>query len=704
MIDIIHLSFNIIFKSWLHRKGFYFSLALIVHTISISLCLGYNDNMTMPKNIFTKLTALIEASKAYIIDGSPNKNLLAADARKYNKDLLNILQKHKDIKEHFFTETDGGLVFKKDVFLQFISNKEFLPNSFTKYKIKIGLGSEDGSLLHENGEVVLNWPYKDAILEGGQDKEDQKRKEILHNEILAPDQITRLLDDKVFTNWKRFDQDGEHQLDSLQDTDNLLLKGNNLVVLHSLRKRFAGKVKLIYIDPPYNTGSDSFGYNDSFNHSTWLTFMKNRLEIAHKLLSDDGAIFISINQVELGYLLVMLDEIFGRPNRLPIVTLRAGTTASYRSINVTPVNVTEFVISYSKSNKYKPNTVYRETGYTEDYSHFIKNIDEDSNEWSLESLTDVIHRKHNCSDWREFKKKIGPNWKNKRFEEMQEFAFLNKESVVSLNTLQKPSTAIKRAIEESKKIREKVFSVERNNAAPIYCYNGRTLAFFGSKFKDIDGDSVPAEIITNLWTDISFLGIGPEGGVTLANGKKPEFLIKTILDIASKPGDLVLDYHLGSGTTAAVAQKMGRQFIGIEQLFYGNNDPAVRLKNVIEGDQSGISKTIDWRGGGSFVYANVMNNANEFRQRVEMAKNDADYAMLLEEAASSSFMSYRVDPTKFSETEFRTLSIAEKRQLLLELIDNNTLYVNYEDINDPIFKVSDEDKKHNKELYKKTNE
>ena len=123
-----------------------------------------------------------------------------------------------------------------------------MPDSFTKYKIKIGLGNDYGSLLAENGDVVLNWPYKDAILEGGQDKEDQKRSEVFFNEVLAPDQITRLLDDKVFTNWKRFDKDGEHELDELKDNDNLIIKGNNLVVLHSLKKRFAGKVKLIYIE------------------------------------------------------------------------------------------------------------------------------------------------------------------------------------------------------------------------------------------------------------------------------------------------------------------------------------------------------------------------------------------------------------------------------------------------------------------------
>ena len=138
---------------------------------------------------------------------------------------------------------------------------------------------------------MLNWPYKDCVLEGGQTKEDQKRDEVFFNEVLAPDQITTILDEKVFTNWKRYDKDGEHELDELKPDDNLVIEGNNLVVLHSLKKRFAEKVKLIYIDPPYNTGTDTFGYNDTFKRSTWLTFMKNRLEVAKELLARDGAIY-----------------------------------------------------------------------------------------------------------------------------------------------------------------------------------------------------------------------------------------------------------------------------------------------------------------------------------------------------------------------------------------------------------------------------
>ena len=268
-----------------------------------------------------ELEHLLAQNDTFMVEGVINKNKLAVLARQYNPELLNILMSDEKISNHFFSKLEKGiLVFKKDVFLQFLNNKEFLPDSFTAYKTKIGLATGE-KYLSENNDVVLNFPYKDCILEGGQTKDDAKRQEIFFNETLAPTEINRLLDDKVLTNFKRYDETGEHNVEEIKDTDNLIIKGNNLIALHSLKKRFAGKVKLIYIDVPYNTGNDSFGYNDSFNHSTWLTFMKNRLEITKTLLSDDGVIFVHLDDNEVKYLGVLMDEIFGRENFVELVTV-----------------------------------------------------------------------------------------------------------------------------------------------------------------------------------------------------------------------------------------------------------------------------------------------------------------------------------------------------------------------------------------------
>ena len=283
------------------------------------------NNNSMKGYIMKKeLENLLSQHEEFLVEGVLNKNKLSELARKYDAKLLNVLMKEEKIKNHFFSKLEEGvLVFKKDVFLQFLNNKEFLPDSFTGYKTKIGLGSSDGSLLSENHEVVLNFPYKDCILEGGQTKEDVKRDEVFFNETLAPTEITRLLDDKVFANFKRYDKDGMHEVKEIKEDDNFIIKGNNLVVLHSLKKKYAGKIKLIFIDPPYNTGNDGFNYNDNFNHSTWLTFMKNRLEIARKLLKNDGLIWVQIDDNEYAYLKVLMDEIFGRESYLNTVTLKS---------------------------------------------------------------------------------------------------------------------------------------------------------------------------------------------------------------------------------------------------------------------------------------------------------------------------------------------------------------------------------------------
>lgn len=660
--------------------------------------------MTNLTNILSKLTALIEKNKAYIVDGSLNRNLLAADARKYDPELLNLLQKDKELKEHFFAATDGGLVFKKDVFLQFIMNKEFLPDSYTKYKIKIGLGAEDGSLLSESGDVVLNWPYKDAILEGGQDKEDQKRSEVFFNEVLAPDQITRLLDDKVFTNWKRYDKDGEHDLDELKVDDNLIIKGNNLIVLKSLEKSFMGKIKLIYIDPPYNTGGDSFGYNDSFNKATWLTFMKNRLEIAKRLLSDEGVIYISIDHHENHTLKLLMDEIFGRTNSIQDIVVETSSPAGFKLVNPGPVKVTETILVYAKNKTRYINgekKLFVEDKWPTNYDKYVVNINDDVSEWRIAPLSELIYRQLDVASQKELKAKFGQSAEVVYSATASAMALQNSNAVFTTYKPHNPAPQLKRAVEESKSTNKPV-EVLKDDGSRHILLKGRLMAFYQSKLKKIDErEPVPTRHLTNLWTDLSWSGISSEGGNMLNNGKKPERLLERILNLSTKPGDIVLDYHLGSGTTAAVAHKMDRQYIGIEQLYYGDDDPTKRLQNVISGDQSGISRAVNWQDGGSFVYANIMNNSNKFRKRVETAKNDSDYLTLLKEATSSSFLSYRVDPKKLNEDEFRKLSAAEKRRLLLELIDNNTLYVNYEDINDPIFKVSEKDKEFNKKLYEK---
>ena len=298
----------------------------------------------MTKSFHKKLIDLLKRGARFVDnEGELVKAAVIDRAWKTDHDLVRLLLGDADIKSKFFDEIEGHWIFNINTFIDYISDKNFLADSYTRFRNRIGLNI-DGKFLRERGEVSLVWPYKDCVLEGGQTKEEEKRAEIFFNEVLAQDEIDRLFDPKVLTQWKRYTVDGEQKVTEIKrdETDtireNLIIKGNNLLALHTLKKQFRSKVKLIYIDPPYNTGSDSFGYNDSFNHSSWLTFMKNRLDVARELLRDDGSIWINIDDDEAHYLKVLCDDIFGRENFVANVvwqkkyTIANDASASWRKL------------------------------------------------------------------------------------------------------------------------------------------------------------------------------------------------------------------------------------------------------------------------------------------------------------------------------------------------------------------------------------
>lgn len=613
-----------------------------------------------------ELEQVLAKNPDFLVDGVLNKNKLAELARQYNPELLNQLMSNEKMTNYFFSKLQNGvLVFKKDIFLQFLNNKEFLPDSFTAYKTRIGLGTPDRNYLSENKEVVLNFPYKDCVLEGGQTKDDVKRQEVFFNETLAPAEINRLLDDKVLTNFKRYDETGEHNVEEIKDTDNLIIKGNNLIVLHSLKKRFAGKVKLIYIDPPYNTGNDSFNYNDSFNHSTWLIFMKNRLEVARELLSDDGLIFVQCDDNEQAYLKVLMDEVFSRNNFISNIVWK-GRGGRQDSKYIAQIH--ETIIFYAKN---KERAILNKA-FIEDTSNYAY-------EDSRGNYKTQLIRKWGSNSRREDR----PNL----FYEV-EFEG-NKVLPILPNGDDGCWRWSKNRLEEAIK-NDMVVSLEKDGRTELY-------------EKIYKGDGKKQTVFTS-WIDESFSGQGTKVLEEIFKEKvfdypKPEQLVKKFIDLTTDDGDIVLDYHLGSGTTAAVAHKMNRQYIGIEQMDYIETVSVKRLEKVIEGEQGGISKSVDWQGGGSFVYCELKNDAQDFKNTVLEARESETLSQLFEQAKKSSFLSYRVDPKKLKKSEFEKLSLAEQKQVLLELVDNNNLYVNYSEIDDSDYGISLEEKKLNKDFY-----
>ena len=629
-----------------------------------------------------ELEQLLGQNDTFMVEGVLNKNKLAELARQYNPELLNILMSNGKISKHFFSTLDTGvLVFKKDVFLQFLNNKEFLPDSFTAYKTKIGLATGD-KYLSENQEVVLNFPYKDCVLEGGQTKDDAKRQEIFFNETLAPTEINRLLDDKVLTNFKRYDESGEHKVEELNDTDNLIIKGNNLIALHSLKKRYKGSVKVIYIDVPYyfrkNIG-DAFQYNSNFKMSTWLVFLKNRLEVAKQLLREDGSIWIHTGEDGMHYLKVLADAVFGQDKFVGTLPRKVRDGKSDVPFNFS--QDFDWVLVYTKGFENKA-IVGREVE-----RKYYETLDFPNRPWRTADLTKQTTTKERPnSDFTMVNPKTGKEYpvNPKRswavtkdtFDEWYQSGGIGFPDDYDFMKGDRPFRRVFRDEDLAK-------------SKPAYASSDTLLKDFITdllaRTKNKDGNDEITELFSR--DDFSYA--------------KPERLIEDILQVSSQEGDIVLDFFLGSGTTAAVAHKMNRQYIGIEQMDYIETVSVERLKKVIAGEQGGISKDVNWTGGGSFVYAELKNDAQDFKNSILEATTTEELLELFELAKKSSFLSYRIDPKKLKKNEFEQLSLAEQKQILSEIIDNNNLYVNYADMDDSDYGISAEDKKLNHAFYGK---
>lgn len=578
-----------------------------------------------------KLAALLKGDARFLDqDGEVLRASVVDAAYKGDTALIELLLGLDEARTKFFSEVKGAFAFKTADFVAYIEDKNFLNDSYTRFKNKIGL-TIDGKFLGERGEVALTWPFKDCVLEGGMTKEDQKRKEIFFNEILAQDEIDKLFAPKVLTNWKRYTAKGEEKVDYIKRDEsglikeNLIIKGNNLLALYALKQQFAGQVRLIYIDPPFNTGADSFLYNDGFSHSTWLTFMRNRLEVAKQLLTKDGNVFIHIDVNESHYLKILCDEVFGRENFIEEITWAYGSASGGRAAGAKPVNIHDYILHYAREySSRKQNKIH--TPYTDKY------------------VADWF--KYTDKDGRRYQKRM--RGRNEKGEVVWEKQYLDESKGVPLTTVW---TDIRQVYADPRAYKEN----QREHAELM------------------DGFST----------------------------QKPEKLMQRIFEMASDPGDIVLDYHLGSGTTAAVAHKMGRQYIGTEQLHYEHNGSVPRLQKVIKGDTAGISKAVGWKGGGDFVYAELMQYNESFIEDIEKAKDTKALLKIWDEMKGRAFFKFSVEMQAFEDNlaEFKTLPLDKQKKTLCEVLDKNQLYVNLSEIDDAEFKIAKADQQATKDFY-----
>ena len=657
----------------------------------------------MRQNLSNKLIDLLKTDARFVDDYGELITAAVTDrAQQIDHDLVRLLLNDADLKAKFFDEVDGHWVFNFNTFIDYVSDKNFLDNSHTRFRNRIGLNI-DGKFVRERGEVSLVWPYKDCVLEGGQTKDEEKRKEIFFNEILAQDEIDRLFAPKVLTGWKRYTVNGEQAVTDLdQDEDgsireNLIVKGNNLLSLHTLYRQFRGKVKLIYIDPPYNTGSDSFGYNDRFNHSSWLTFMKNRLDAARELLRDDGIIFIHIDDQEMHYLKVLSDDIFGRDNF--VATVPRKTRSGKSDVPYKLSQDFDWLLIYTKK-ALKKDALFGRT-VTRKYH---KTLDFPDDEWRLTDLTTqrTIYERPN-SDFTLVNPRNGQRFPVNpdrcwgiTSDSVDEY--LRKEKIVfpgdyEFLALKRPAMRVFK----SEEIARKGDDFDK--------------AYVSSNFLNQTMDELLKNMVNKKGTDEIIELFGRK----LFAYPKAELLIQRILEYTTKAGDIVLDFHLGSGTTCAVAHKMGRQYIGVEQMDYVETITLERLKKVVgckeEGgpiafDTGGISESVNWQGGGDFIYCELMQYNQAYMDRIQAAQSSEELVTLWREIAANSFLNWYVNPETPDDAvnDFIVVGQSEngldkQKRLLAELLNKNQLYVNLSEMDDEDFAVSEEDKALNRQFY-----
>ena len=558
-------------------------------------------------------------------------NIIKDYAERGDVKLLEPLLKNRRTKRAFFKPVLDSFVFNSVQFKEFLEYSSAC-NSYSKYLgQKIGLYMGDSSLLDRN-EVVLNFPFKDCVLEGGQRKEDgldtyyeyddkkgeyekkqSKRREVFYNEVLAQDEIDSLFSPKAFCNAKRYEKSSHSELVSestctklnrdaelnkkrglAEDTitDNLIIKGNNLLALHSLKKEFAGKVKLIYIDPPYNTGSDTFSYNDSFNRSSWLTFMKNRLEVARELLSPDGAIYVQLDYHQVHYAKILLDNIFGENNFQREIIWRIGWLSGYKTIDNNWIRNHDTILFYSKN-----------TDSLSFNKYYIQKSD-------FKSIADSKAEQYPIEDV----------WNGNEYDDL--------------------------------------------NSIAIVSFSGETVSKMLNKNDEV-------------------------------KGQKSEKLIERIIRAHTSEKDIVLDFFGGTGTTAAVALKMNRQFIICEQIDKHVDISLRRLQKVEEGEQSGISKRNNWQGGGSFVYLELAKKNETALEQISACKSLEELTALFDELCSKYFLHYNVRVKEFRkeiESErFKQLNLKQQKEMFSRMLDLNQLYVITDDRHDKNTGLTEDD-------------
>ncbi len=641
--------------------------------------MNIQGRLTIMNNFYENLIALLKQDNRFFTEnGTILRNAVFEAAMQMDTQLIKLLLTDEKTKMQFFTDIDGVLVFDKVGFGWVINNRQFLPDSYTRFKNKIGLIDEKGDMISQSGNVELVFPYKDCILEGGQTKEEQKRSEIFYNETLAPNEVDRLFMPKVFSDAKRITADSSEQITEFDKKSNLVIKGNNLIGMESLAKIYAGKIKCIFIDPPYyfinNKPSDTFSYNSNFKLSSWLVFMKNRLEVAHRLLEDDGILYMAISDEGAHYLKVMTDGIFKMQNFIADVTWESRKSISSDGLMSENNN---HILVYSKNKVRINKNSFR---FALDIESFEHDDNDGRGKYRLEPFDAPGVRKNleyvikNPNTGEEYIPPSGRHW---RTEESTYLRLLSENRIkFGANGTAKP---------QYKAYYEEVKAAGKGKASSTIWH-------------DVKQSIIWQELDTNTNATQDQMELFGENVFT---NPKPEDLIKRAIELSTEENDIVMDFFMGSATTQAVALKMNRQFIGFEQMDYIHTVSIPRLIKVMQGEQTGISADVGWKGGGSFVYCELAKSNQKFIDEIERATDFVTLENIYNRMLATGFISSKVNPKEIdaAKNDFGELCLDDQKRFLMELLDKNLLYVNYCDVDDEEFAISEEDKAFTRSFY-----
>lgn len=635
-------------------------------------------------HLYHELEQLLRMNSRYCMDdGTLLKNRIVEDALSLNPLLIKSLLGNDKIKAVFFQDVEGVVVFDKVKFQRFVSDTQFLGGSYTMFKNKIGLTDENGRFISESREVVLSWPYKDCVLEGGQTKEEAKRNEIFWNETLAPDEVNRLTEPKVFSHFKRYDKNGEHEVEHLTNADNFIIKGNNLLALHSLKKKYAGKVKLILIDPPYfffkTKSSDTFCYNSNFRLSTWLTFMKDRLKAAIDLLANDGVILCHISEDGFHWLKILMEEIFKADNFVETFVWK--NTDNPDSLSKKSRASIEYVICFEKCK----NTSMRYKGKE------TENGD-----------GPILHTGNNVHELSFPKGSIRFNIPDGVYSGKPDRVELVTPVIVE-NGVNTEDVILKGEFAWSQsnldyEYKRGTYFLVKSNRFSVRCQKPEGTTMAPEKFIEDQYLSKAIGVGTNEDASTHLKNMG----INFTNSK-PESIVAFFLHAITTEGDLVLDFFLGSGTTCAVAHKTKRRYIGVDQMDYIQTETIKRMQKVIEGEQGGVSKAVGWQGGGSFVYCELAKANDKFTDEIEQAETTEQLKDIWGRMKATDYLNYKVDIKEVDANaeSFDGLSLEDQKRFLIECLDKNLLYVALSDIDSNEYGVTEEDRRLTREFYRK---